>query len=219
MDGLMTLTEVAEYLRVSERTVKEWAVAGEIPGGKLGAAWRFKKADVKTWLDRQLTPHKHSKPLSVDYSLKVLLDPNKIHITEFDTKEELLNFFIDEAASLPDMPQRAEIADAVFKREELMSTGVGLGIAVPHVRLNAVSAMNIIVAVNRKDVLNYDSIDGRAVRVAMFFVVGRDQHSDYIKALSVILEPLKNKLIFQQILDADDSAEIYDIITRLENKK
>ena len=51
---IMTVEEVAEYLRVSERTVYEWAQRGEIPAGKLGTTWRFKRREIERWVDRRL---------------------------------------------------------------------------------------------------------------------------------------------------------------------
>ena len=41
-DDILTIEEVAKYLRVSERTVYDWAQKGEIPSGKIGTVWRFK---------------------------------------------------------------------------------------------------------------------------------------------------------------------------------
>ena len=45
-DDILTIEEVAKYLRVSERTVYDWAQKGEIPSGKIGTVWRFKKSEV-----------------------------------------------------------------------------------------------------------------------------------------------------------------------------
>lgn len=42
-DDILTIEEVAKYLRVSERTVYDWAQKGEISSGKIGTVWRFKK--------------------------------------------------------------------------------------------------------------------------------------------------------------------------------
>ena len=41
-DEILTIEEVAKYLRVSDRTVYDWAQKGEIPAGKIGTVWRFK---------------------------------------------------------------------------------------------------------------------------------------------------------------------------------
>jgi len=50
---LMTIEEVADYLRVKKRTVYEWIKKGKIPGIKTVGQWRFKKAQIDTWLENQ----------------------------------------------------------------------------------------------------------------------------------------------------------------------
>ena len=53
-DGeLMTLSEVAEYLKIAERTAYGWVKEGKLPGFKLGSAWRFDKADIQKWVQEQ----------------------------------------------------------------------------------------------------------------------------------------------------------------------
>ncbi|MDH3982267.1 MAG: helix-turn-helix domain-containing protein, partial [Kiritimatiellaceae bacterium] len=55
MHEIMTIEEVAAYLRVSERTVYDWAQKGDLPGGKLGTTWRFKHADVENWVNSRIS--------------------------------------------------------------------------------------------------------------------------------------------------------------------
>ena len=52
MDRLMTLEEVAEYLRLSKDTIYRMAHAGTIPASKVGNQWRFRKEDVDRWIER-----------------------------------------------------------------------------------------------------------------------------------------------------------------------
>jgi excisionase family DNA binding protein len=49
----MTLQEVAEYLKLSERTIYVYAQKGKLPGIKIGAAWRFRRADLDEWIEKQ----------------------------------------------------------------------------------------------------------------------------------------------------------------------
>lgn len=51
--GLMTLVEVAEYLKIAKRTAYGWVKSGELPGFKVGNAWRFERADIDAWLQEQ----------------------------------------------------------------------------------------------------------------------------------------------------------------------
>ena len=48
---IMTIEEVAQYLRVKKRTVYEWLKKGKIPAIKTVGQWRFKKSKIDAWLD------------------------------------------------------------------------------------------------------------------------------------------------------------------------
>lgn len=46
----MTIREVAEYLRLNEKTTYRYAAEGQIPGFKVGGNWRFRRADIEGWI-------------------------------------------------------------------------------------------------------------------------------------------------------------------------
>ena len=50
---LLTLAEIAAYLKIAERTAYGWVAEGKLPGFKLGGAWRFDKADIQKWMEKQ----------------------------------------------------------------------------------------------------------------------------------------------------------------------
>ena len=50
-DSLLTIEEVAEYLRVKKRTIYEWVKSGKIPAIKAVGQWRFKKEKIDAWLE------------------------------------------------------------------------------------------------------------------------------------------------------------------------
>jgi excisionase family DNA binding protein len=50
-DKIMTLEEVAEYLRVKPQTIYTWAQEKKIPAAKLGKEWRFKKSMIDKWFN------------------------------------------------------------------------------------------------------------------------------------------------------------------------
>jgi excisionase family DNA binding protein len=52
-DQVLTVREVADYLKVNERTIYRLATEGEIPAFRVGASWRFRKEDVETWIASQ----------------------------------------------------------------------------------------------------------------------------------------------------------------------
>lgn len=52
-DQILTVKQVAEYLKVNERTVYRMATAGKLPAFKVGASWRFKQAEIERWIEEQ----------------------------------------------------------------------------------------------------------------------------------------------------------------------
>jgi excisionase family DNA binding protein len=51
---IMTLPEVADYLKVAERTLYRLAASKKIPAFKVGGAWRFTKSDIEAWIRSQV---------------------------------------------------------------------------------------------------------------------------------------------------------------------
>ena len=55
---ILTIKEVADYLKVTERTIYRLAGAKKIPAFKVGGTWRFSRVDIDSWIKQQST----SKP-------------------------------------------------------------------------------------------------------------------------------------------------------------
>ncbi len=53
--GLMTIEDLADYLKVTRRTIYEWLKGNKIPAIKLVGQWRFKKDRIDAWLDNRST--------------------------------------------------------------------------------------------------------------------------------------------------------------------
>jgi excisionase family DNA binding protein len=51
--GLMTIEDLAEYLKVTRRTIYDWLKHNKIPAVKLVGQWRFKKDKIDAWLEHQ----------------------------------------------------------------------------------------------------------------------------------------------------------------------
>ncbi len=53
-DGeILTIKQVADYLKVTERTIYRLAAAKKIPAFKVGGTWRFSRADIESWIKQQ----------------------------------------------------------------------------------------------------------------------------------------------------------------------
>jgi excisionase family DNA binding protein len=54
MEDIMTLEEVAKYLKVKPQTIYTWAQDGKIPAAKLGKEWRFRKSVIDRWFNEHI---------------------------------------------------------------------------------------------------------------------------------------------------------------------
>jgi excisionase family DNA binding protein len=53
VDQILTLKEVAAYLKLAEKTAYRLASEGKLPGFKVGGSWRFKREDLEAWIEKQ----------------------------------------------------------------------------------------------------------------------------------------------------------------------
>ena len=52
-DEILTLKEVAKYLKLAEKTAYRLAAEGKLPGFKVGGSWRFKQSNIEAWIKKQ----------------------------------------------------------------------------------------------------------------------------------------------------------------------
>lgn len=99
----------------------------------------------------------------------------------------------------------------IFKREKLMSTGIGYGIAIPHARNKTIK--DFVIAIGRKyEGLEYESIDDKPVKLIFMIGASDTQDKDYIKVLSRLVLRLKNQEFVNKMLSAENPSDIYELI-------
>jgi len=59
VDQILTVKEVAGYLKVNDRTIYRMATAGKIPAFKVGASWRFKSSEINEWIESERNSAQH----------------------------------------------------------------------------------------------------------------------------------------------------------------
>lgn len=126
-----------------------------------------------------------------------------------ENKEELLHKMVDVLKHQVNEIQLAEIRESVFEREDIMSTGVGKSLAIPHGKVNSIKKNYASFAV-LKDPIEYNSIDKKPVKIAFLLVGPTDRNKIHIKLLSRISR-LMNSVSFRETLSECKTAEeIYE---------
>ncbi|MDR3114844.1 MAG: PTS sugar transporter subunit IIA, partial [Treponema sp.] len=176
---ILTIDEVAKYLRVSERTVYDWAQKGEIPSGKIGTVWRFKRSELEKWVNDRLSINTVI-PQTGTIHIESLISPDRILFLDYAAKRDALLALVDNIATAPQIKNREELALEILKREELMSTAIGRGIAIPHVRLSSVTDLVVSVGISRKDIIDFQALDDEPVRLLFMIAAAVNQHIYYL---------------------------------------
>ena len=211
-DDILTLEEVAKYLRVSERTIYDCAQKGEIPAGKIRASWRFKKSEIDKWVNDRLTSHNLSPQIN-PIQAESILSLHRILFLNYSSKRDTLLTLAENLAAAPQVKNRQELASEILKREDLMSTAIGCGIAIPHVRLSSVTDLVVSVGISRTDIVDFHPLDDEPVRLVFMIAAAQNQHAYYLQTLSWFSARLKNRELRDSLLSAQTPQEAFNLLT------
>jgi PTS system nitrogen regulatory IIA component len=136
----LSVRDVAKLLNVNEKTVYRWVQSGNLPAYRLNNHYRFNRAELLEWA----TSHK------VNFSIDILqefesqsmppaglseaLMAGSIHYRVGGTNKESALAAVVELMRLPEEVDKKFLLQVLLAREAMASTGIGDGIAIPHVR-------------------------------------------------------------------------------------
>jgi len=138
--------------------------------------------------------------------LEKLLKNHIIVDIQAKTKEEALRELVYRLARIEKLKDPELLLQNLLERESLSSTGLGFGIAFPHIRSHLVEKP-IILAARSKYEIEYDSIDGYPVRLFFLFIIPQDNPKVGIQILSMLTRLLKKEDVRQKLLRAKNEKE------------
>ena len=110
------------------------------------------------------------------------------------------------------------IVKAFLKREELGSTGIGRGVAVPHTKHPSVDKLVGTVAVSAEGV-DFDSLDGEKVQLFFLLISPPDRPGDHLRALENISRQLRDDTFCRFLKQAKNGDEILQLLDEADNNQ
>src|SRR5262249_43223908 len=110
------------------------------------------------------------------------------------------------------------IVKAILKREELGSTGIGRGVAVPHTKHASVNRLVGTVAISSEGV-DFDSLDGEKVQLFFLLISPPDRPGDHLRALENISRQLRNDTFCKFLKQAKTADEIKQLLDEADNNQ
>lgn len=174
----LTVRDIARLLSVSEKTVYRWVGKGELPAYQVHDQYRFNRSEILEWATTRkmpVSPEIFSEPETTGIVLPTLTEAIRnggvyYRVVGGDKWETLKK--IVQLLRLPEEVDREFLLRVLVAREELASTGIGDGIAIPHVRNPVVLHIPkpTISLFFLEDPVDFGAIDGQPV-FALFMLI------------------------------------------------
>ena len=132
-----------------------------------------------------------------------------------DDKDELIDAMIELLSFHERVKDLEQVRRDVIERENMMSTGVGKGLALPHAKSEAVTDTVAALATLGKPV-EYGSIDDEPVRIAFLLVGTPDAKSQHVKVLSRVSRLMNRESIRESLLESSTPTDLLDIFREAE---
>lgn len=144
--------------------------------------------------------------------LRELLKPESVILSlPGGSKEEIIRSLVDVLPVDGGEAAKDDVLRAVLEREEVMSTGIGRGVAIPHAKCDRVQGVVAAIGIAAKPV-PFEAIDGKPVKVFFLIVSDSRTASPHVKALSLISRVLNDEARKEALESATTVDEIFDAL-------
>lgn len=218
---VMTLAEVAVYLKVAEKTVLRMVHKGQIPCAKVASQWRFLRSMIDDWLTAKMrvVPRNdlarliESFPDVVPLS-RLVTDDLILLDVQPGTKEQVLRQLVRPLIQTRIIDQEQPFLDKLLERERIVSTAVGKGVAIPHLRNpreNPGGGPVLVVGICRQGT-DFDSPGGEKTQV--FFLLCTDSEVIHLRVLAKVNRIAGKAATMQQLTGAETVEEVLRVLIR-----
>lgn len=146
-----------------------------------------------------------------------LLHPDRVRVPLRATgKGELLREMSALLAERSGVPVE-EVLEAVEEREAVLSTGIGLGVAVPHGKSSAAARLEMVCGISAQPI-DFDALDGEACRLFFMLVGPEAAAGEHVKALSRIARVVRRDEIRQRLIAATTAEAFIQTIVDAESR-
>jgi PTS system nitrogen regulatory IIA component len=220
-DNVMTLAEMADYLKIAKRSLLRMAQNGDIPGTKIASQWRFMRSVVDDWMISRMKNMPAGELEKLIQSEKVPLPLYRLMRPELvglgiqpGTKKQVLEQLLEVLAGGGQPVDRRIFLQKLLDREDMVSTSIFPGIALPHFRKPEecpLAEPRVVLGVCRQGT-DFDSLDGRPTQV--FFLICAGNVVVHLKIIAELALLFRRASLVEELLAAADPAAALGVLFR-----
>lgn len=222
---LMTLRDVARYLRLNEKTVSRLAQDGELPAQKLGRGWRFSRTAVEAWsASRRPSKRAPTQPLPAEatgwpapLTVAGAMEAKRIELKLLGRQRDaVLRELVELVIDPLDRRQADLFFQALKAREDLCPTCVNEGVAIPHARNALVGLVTRpVVAYGRHPSgVEFGALDGQPVR--HFFLLCAPTVREHLQLLARLARLVREAPFRERLAAAASPDEVVELVRQAE---
>ncbi|MGC9315609.1 MAG: PTS sugar transporter subunit IIA [bacterium] len=129
------------------------------------------------------------------------------------SKAAVLEELVDLLCNVYDLDMKGEILEAVLEREELMSTGVGYGIAIPHAKLASINSSKLVGGIAASGI-DFDSVDMQPAKIFFLLVSPRNGSGDHVRILSGLSRILHSPDVREEVINSSTPEELIGVLKK-----
>jgi len=139
------------------------------------------------------------------------LDERAILFLNVENRTLALEKLIDALDKEGKLKNRQEFHHAILEREKIVSTGIGMGVAIPHAKLEGYKDFFIAIGIQEGRGIEWNALDGLPVHIIFMIGGPANQQTEYLKILSRITMAIKDEVRRKKILKAKSGKEVISL--------
>jgi mannitol/fructose-specific phosphotransferase system IIA component (Ntr-type) len=143
--------------------------------------------------------------------IRAFLSADRVTELKSKTKDGAIMELVALAAKSPAVEDAEKLQEAIFEREGIMTTGIGLEIAIPHAKIPSVK--DFVVAVGTASSgIEFDAYDGQPVKIVVLIAGPSHDQQRYLQILARVTLGLKSENVREAVLAAQTPEELIDVL-------
>lgn len=139
-------------------------------------------------------------------------DEKMVFFLHAHDRNEALAELIDLAWQQKKIPEKEPFLKAILEREKIVSTGIGMGVAIPHAKMTSLNEFFIAIGIQKGSGLDWDAIDQSPVRI-IFMIGGPDnRQTEYLNILSLLTLVIRNEQLRKRLLLLPTSKDVANLL-------
>ncbi|HEV8050898.1 MAG TPA: PTS sugar transporter subunit IIA [Parachlamydiaceae bacterium] len=138
------------------------------------------------------------------------LDPRLVAFLDVDNRDEAIQTLVSMIHQTGKLQDKYAFYEAIIEREKIVSTGIGMGAAIPHAKLTSYDEFFIAIGVLRKG-LDWNALDGSPVRIIFLIGGPDDKQTEYLQILSKLTQVIKDDQIRKKMLTLNSPEDMIEL--------